>query len=436
MLIKNEIKLLLTGLLLSGVLLPSMVESSTMTQATLGKIVLQVDAHGEAWYVNPTDHYRYYLGRPEDAFEIMSALGIGITNAQLDLIPTAQQAWDGEQNLMQRVRGKIMLQVENHGEAWYVNPIDGKRYYLGRPADAFQLMQRFGIGISTANLIKIEPNVSMSSLHPQGQGDTEFVVLQNNGAYSENVSDWFVQNETDKKMTLGKHTILEPGATITLKNKSQEKWNDVSGTATLYNKKHALIDQYTYNTTDTVLLDIPFTTQAPHGNWSSPFNEACEEAILVMLDHYRSGAVLTPSTAETKILNIVEWEKVTYGWHEDTSADFTARTARDYVGLAATVSHDVSSDSIKHFLNQGKPVIAPVDGKMLGNPHYRNGGPYYHVILIIGYNGDQFITHDPGTQYGQNYYYSAHTLIPAIHDLTQPESAIATGTPAIVIVEP
>ncbi len=40
-----------------------------------------------------------------------------------------------------RQKGKIFLQVEANGEAWYVNPGDGKRYFLGRPADGFRVMR-------------------------------------------------------------------------------------------------------------------------------------------------------------------------------------------------------------------------------------------------------------------------------------------------------
>lgn len=28
------------------------------------------------------------------------------------------------------MKGRILLQVESHGEAWYVNPKDEKRYYM------------------------------------------------------------------------------------------------------------------------------------------------------------------------------------------------------------------------------------------------------------------------------------------------------------------
>jgi hypothetical protein len=38
--------------------------------------------------------------------------------------------------------------VEAHGEAWYVNPADGKRYFLGRAADAYNIMRFLGLGIT------------------------------------------------------------------------------------------------------------------------------------------------------------------------------------------------------------------------------------------------------------------------------------------------
>jgi len=39
------------------------------------------------------------------------------------------------------LKGRIMLQVEHEGEAWYIGSSDGKKYYLGKPADAFRIMR-------------------------------------------------------------------------------------------------------------------------------------------------------------------------------------------------------------------------------------------------------------------------------------------------------
>ena len=43
--------------------------------------------------------------------------------------------------LAEKLKGKILLQVESNGEAWYVDPIDLKRYYLGSPKNTFTLVK-------------------------------------------------------------------------------------------------------------------------------------------------------------------------------------------------------------------------------------------------------------------------------------------------------
>lgn len=42
-------------------------------------------------------------------------------------------------------RGRMLLQVQAHGEAWYINPADNKRYFLGKPAEAFKAMSSLGL---------------------------------------------------------------------------------------------------------------------------------------------------------------------------------------------------------------------------------------------------------------------------------------------------
>jgi len=38
-------------------------------------------------------------------------------------------------------KGRILLSVQGNNEAWYVNPKDNKRYFLGRPADAVKALE-------------------------------------------------------------------------------------------------------------------------------------------------------------------------------------------------------------------------------------------------------------------------------------------------------
>ena len=170
-----------------------------------GKIILKVEQSGEAYYTHPSNKKMYYLGLPKDAFAIMREQGIGITNANLSRIPVALSNLTGadtdsdslpdlfedaigtdknkkdtdndgyddkaeilsnyfpsgsgkikiDNNFADGKKGQIFLQVEKNGEAWYINPTDGKRYFLGRPADAFQIMRNIGLGISNNDFDKL-----------------------------------------------------------------------------------------------------------------------------------------------------------------------------------------------------------------------------------------------------------------------------------------
>ena len=64
-------------------------------------------------------------------------------------------ATDAAQSLAARLAGRILLQVESKGEAWYVEPQTLERYYLGRPHDCFDLMRGRGLGVKTMDLNQI-----------------------------------------------------------------------------------------------------------------------------------------------------------------------------------------------------------------------------------------------------------------------------------------
>jgi len=62
-----------------------------------------------------------------------------------------------ESSFAQKMKGKILLQVESYGRAWYVNPVDLRRYYIKKIGDD----QRAGaIGVSNVNLRKIPMNTT------------------------------------------------------------------------------------------------------------------------------------------------------------------------------------------------------------------------------------------------------------------------------------
>ena len=68
------------------------------------------------------------------------------------------------------------------------------------------------------------------------------------------------------------------------------------------------------------------------------------------------------------------------------------------------------------------------EGKVIGNPNYKNGGPVYHAMVIKGYEDktadpgsvQKIITHDVGTRKGEDYVYKWSTLQNALHDWNEP----------------
>ncbi|MFA6272035.1 MAG: phosphodiester glycosidase family protein [Patescibacteria group bacterium] len=163
----KKILIILLLILVLGGFISTPVNAASVAENTRGYILLDVEHNGEAWYVWPENMKRYYLGRPDDAFNIMRFLSLGISDANLAKIPVEGNE-GGDQALRDRLAGRILLQVEQNGEAWYVHPKTKQRIYLGRPADAFSIMTRFGLGITVADLVTVEnggtPNAPTQNL--------------------------------------------------------------------------------------------------------------------------------------------------------------------------------------------------------------------------------------------------------------------------------
>lgn len=81
--------ILCVGIFLCVISITSIVYADSLASRLSGKILLQVEENGEAWYINPVNQERYFLGRPNDAFELMRKLGLGIANKDLEQIPIA-----------------------------------------------------------------------------------------------------------------------------------------------------------------------------------------------------------------------------------------------------------------------------------------------------------------------------------------------------------
>lgn len=169
-----------------------------------------------------------------------------------------------------------------------------------------------------------------------------------------------------------------------------------------------------------ILLDVPFTSQAPFANWDDAvFQNACEEAAIIMVMSWVEGKSLTKERAQKEISAIADFEQMTYGHFHDRSAFDTAQLIRDYFDYHnIEFKSNINTDDIKAELAKGNVVIVSVNGQKLNNPFFVPPGPLEHMVVVIGYDVETkaFIINDPGTKRGEQFRYAEDVLALALRD--------------------
>jgi hypothetical protein len=159
------------------------------------------------------------------------------------------------------------------------------------------------------------------------------------------------------------------------------------------------------------VMHVPFATQAPLGNWDD--NKDCEETSVLMANAYFNGnraQRLPVNEVVAQLTAMKQWEEPNLGYNRDTGIEATARLASENVGLKVDVVEDFTVEDLKRALSNNHPILLPMDASRLGNVRYPAGVPFYHMVLITGYEGDNFFVHDPGTESGRGNIYSFEIL--------------------------
>lgn len=181
------------------------------------------------------------------------------------------------------------------------------------------------------------------------------------------------------------------------------------------------------------VVDIDFVSQAPHANWQNPYKEACEEASVIMAVYGLRGEKLSKYAMNTEIISLVAWQNNAFGYFEDTNADETIQMLQEVYKQKAYKIENPTVNQIKKELADENLIIALVAGQEIGNPYFHPPGPLYHALVIVGYDNDNFITHDPGTKRGENLKYSYETIMNALHDWNGGD--VYNGVPVVIVVE-
>jgi len=186
-----------------------------------------------------------------------------------------------------------------------------------------------------------------------------------------------------------------------------------------------------------VLLQVPFTTQAPLNNWGQ-HQESCEAANLTMLVGYwghDTSVVIDPQAADATIRQIDSWKS-----QADLDDTMMGELAEQRFGYTYRILPN-DPQVIAEQLSAGRPLLAEVRTHGLGNAHYPGYSNHYeqtgwsvpHFVLIIGYDTTGVWLNDPGISWGRGYHISYAQLTHAIDDLDQHHPALNEGQVLLLI---
>lgn len=210
----------------------------------------------------------------------------------------------------------------------------------------------------------------------------------------------------------------------TIENNAQaypEEDTDLNAGADLKDNARSVETKNLPEPPDELNLKAAFFPQAPFADWDYPWQEACEEASVLLAANEYYGHDWSREEFRDQILDLVDYEMDQFGDYEHTSVDQTAKILEDYLGLETVIHENPGLDDIKEVLADGHFIIMTFAGKELGNPFFKNGGPVYHAVLVKGYKKDnKIIVHDVGTRNGEDYVYSWNVIENALHDYAEP----------------
>lgn len=176
-----------------------------------------------------------------------------------------------------------------------------------------------------------------------------------------------------------------------------------------------------------VLLDVPFSTQAPMGEWKDPRQlDGCEEASLVMALMWAQNTKFSPEQIRGYITNMSDYEQYFYGYYKDSSADDTAKLMVNYFGYPnIDVRHNISVADIKAALNANQLVITPINPRIISTTLY-NKYTINHTVVVVGYDEANIIIHDPLHDWGSNIRVPQATFEKSLADYHSGQNHVAT----------
>jgi len=188
--------------------------------------------------------------------------------------------------------------------------------------------------------------------------------------------------------------------------------------------------------TEIIKLPVPFIAEVIDGMWVAPWNNACEESAITMIDQYYLGVkTISAQKSRDLIWPLFELQNKLFGKNNDTDAEQTARLANIKMSFKATVVNDPTIEQIKEEIRQNRPVITMHYGFGLNNPalRFRRDGSSYHTLVLSGFDDEksEFIVQDSGNINGLDFRYKYDTIMNTLHDFNHADNK-ADGPPRAI----
>lgn len=184
-------------------------------------------------------------------------------------------------------------------------------------------------------------------------------------------------------------------------------------------------------------LPVPHIWEIPDGVWVRPWNNACEEASLMMVEEFYLGRKeenVSGKEIKAKLTPLFAWQDRVFGSNADSDSKRTARIINEYSSFEAIIKQNPTLEEIKAELDAGHPVISFHYAKGMNPDHrFRAGGSYYHVMVITGYDDatQEFMLNDSEFQNGLDYRYGYATIMDTLHDFDHTRRK-ADGPPVVI----
>ena len=161
-----------------------------------------------------------------------------------------------------------------------------------------------------------------------------------------------------------------------------------------------------------VFIKVPYTVQAPLGNWDAAHEDYCEAAAVLMYGAYLQGdhrEVIPPREADQRMAAMVAWERQSFPHLLNLPLPDVGQVGAHFFN-ATPLFDDATLPNIERVLAAGHPVIIPLmthgaPGGLKINQYYGTLN-VYHVLLITGYGPGYLVTNDAGIGAGENWRYT------------------------------